>query len=894
MPPTTVRVTDRPAQVLPPVRVVDVTPEGYRAGYRSRTYRGGGGGSGNSALGRAGEPTTVYTSELLPNQSFSSEAEKNQAESQYRQQQAQARAQESRRQQDIQAQRQSTVARGSGVVQIGTDTPEGYRQAGITSAVTLPQKIPFTQRVRTFITDPESRAQTVTNIINRPFGRTGERIAGAVGGFVEKVARPFTSAQTGTERTFQSKTEQEIKSFESEAGTYSQKVEGYNKAVEQFNKQYQGRTLTEEEYIRASQIKTELDKNAILYEQKRQTLSAREEQIKQKVENYSTDLIKAKKQAPFFEQRSVEATRAVGGVISSAGFVAKFVGSPSQTQQQLAKELPSSISEFGKGARLDPLGTAVTIGAGLVVGGFIGKVIGKTAGVMRNAKSPTTLSVSVGEINAVPIAGKLNTFRVSGKAVGEVRNLAGQVIGKTVTNTETVTVTARTATEATQSYSRGLTTSLSQAGADTSRLKIGVSSIEGKAEFSPSAVEGLSKGKGRFQISEFMSGKTKPIIKKLPSDVDVVGLRFEGKFPIGKPIKTQTGIKLKLKEVVKPPRGFISKSVEKAFIETDKIRQTLVDTKTLGIGDLGLQLDFTKLKGFRKPTPIKTSASFERDIVNVLKEQKVYDGIPRYTGITFYEEPVRKLYAKPKSSQTLIQSLQTGKRIAEQTGVQAVKSAGLKATQDLQKQLTKQAQARAFKIIPSKFTSPKNIQSMEIKAKQIERAINVQRGAQIQLTELGNKNKYFTGTGFASGLATGISSAQAQVPKLTQLQKSILKQTQTPLGALGTSAFAPTIPTGFNFRGFLFPPFPSRQEGGGSSDINKFRRKSYNPIAKYTASLASAFYQRKPVRVTPKQYKKLAQRRYSGFEMRPVVAIDFGFGNDKDFRKGLSKVNFGF
>ena len=165
------------------------------------------------------------------------------------------------------------------------------------------------------------------------------------------------------------------------------------------------------------------------------------------------------------------------------------------------------------------MGTAVTIGAGIVVGGFIGKVIGKTAGVIRNAKSPTTLSVSVGEIKAVPVVGKPNTFRVSGKAVGEVRNLAGQVIGKTVTNTETVTVTARTATEATQSYSRGLTTSLSQAGADTSKLKIGISSIEGKAEFSPSAVEGLSKGEGRYQISEFMAGQTKPIIKNLPSNI---------------------------------------------------------------------------------------------------------------------------------------------------------------------------------------------------------------------------------------------------------------------------------------------------------------------------------------------------------------------------------------
>lgn len=95
-----------------------------------RSRRGGRGGNNQEQA-----PPPTYTSEFLPGQVFYSQEQRDQAVQSYQQEVARNVA----RQADIRQQRQSIIARNSGVVQVGRDTPQAYQEAGITSSV---QNIP--------------------------------------------------------------------------------------------------------------------------------------------------------------------------------------------------------------------------------------------------------------------------------------------------------------------------------------------------------------------------------------------------------------------------------------------------------------------------------------------------------------------------------------------------------------------------------------------------------------------------------------------------------------------------------------------------------------------------------------------------------------------------------
>lgn len=71
--------------------------------------------------------------------------------------------------------------------------------------------------------------------------------------------------------------------------------------------------------------------------------------------------------------------------------------------------------------------------------------------------------------------------------------------------------------------------------------------------------------------------------------------------------------------------------------------------------------------------------------------------------------------------------------------------------------------------------------------------------------------------------------------------------------------------------------------------IKKKQKKSKKTIPGYTASLEAALFQGAPIEITEEEYKKLVAGTYSGFEVRPVVAIK----RRKDKRKKKEdKINF--
>ena len=818
-----------------------------------RRSRGRGGGSSNQT------PAPVqYQSELL-GQTFASLEAKEQAESSFRQQQQQNALTQAKSEQDRQQQRSSITARGSQIVQVGQDTPEAYREAGITSSVSKAQGVPFRQTVKELITNPSQIIPTVQSVVST-------RVTNPLSQKIGQVAQKFSSAQTGTERTFQTKTQQEIKTFENQVNNYSSQVEGYNKDVAGFESKYSNRQLSDAEFVQATKERMNLNRQGAILTQQQEILTAKEEAIKQKVENYQSDLSKARKSAPLVERLSVSATKGVGDVISSAAFVTKFVGSPSKTQQELAETAPQAIKEFGSSIRLDPLGTGVQLGAGLVAGNFIGKIVSKGASVtkkiLKSSTAETTLSVSVGNVKAVKVPGQPNMYRVSGEGIGEVKNLKGEVLGKVTTKTDSITISARTPEEATKTYTQGVASSFAQVGADTSRIRVGINSIEGTAEFNSGVVEGLSKGKGTYRIDSIMEGITKPQFKKVPSNVNVVGLRVEEVLPFGKKIKMQVGSKLKLKQQVTPPSLAISKSIEKALIETPKVRTSLVDTKTLVSDSVGLELIPL---GFKRPKIKKQSAGFERDVVDLLKQDIDFG----YPGITFEGTPTSsKGFGRGnKALQQSVQALDLDIKVVEQTGIQSTRAVSTKATKQLQKDI--KIQQLKQDIFGKSKGSNKLAQVVRQESKEIEKAVTkqVSLGSQIKIKQ----KALFDELNFES-LGLNLGQIQGQGLKQSQRQRSALKSAQASASLGFAGAGVPNIP---HPKGFGFIPFKfgSDKPGAGSQDFKQLEKKQRKKVPAYAASLAAAAFQVSPVKVTRKQYEQLKRKVYSGIEARPVLQI---------------------
>lgn len=77
---------------------------------------------------------------------------------------------------------------------------------------------------------------------------------------------------------------------------------------------------------------------------------------------------------------------------------------------------------------------------------------------------------------------------------------------------------------------------------------------------------------------------------------------------------------------------------------------------------------------------------------------------------------------------------------------------------------------------------------------------------------------------------------------------------------------------------------PSYSASGQNKEI-KFLTKKRKAESKYTASLAAAAFQSKPIKVTKKEYERLSKKIYTGAETRPVLEII-----DEDAKKTARKI----
>jgi hypothetical protein len=117
-----------------------------------------------------------------------------------------------------------------------------------------------------------------------------------------------------------------------------------------------------------------------------------------------------------------------------------------------------------------------------------------------------------------------------------------------------------------------------------------------------------------------------------------------------------------------------------------------------------------------------------------------------------------------------------------------------------------------------------------------------------------------------------------QIQKQLQRQINILNQPtkfQTPNFKI------PKIPD-------VFIPFiPKGSSGAGNQYLKNLKRQNKKFEGKYTSSLAAAFFQEKPIKVSRKEYERLSKVQFGGFETRPLLEI-----SEKSFKKQLKSVNF--
>lgn len=117
---------------------------------------------------------------------------------------------------------------------------------------------------------------------------------------------------------------------------------------------------------------------------------------------------------------------------------------------------------------------------------------------------------------------------------------------------------------------------------------------------------------------------------------------------------------------------------------------------------------------------------------------------------------------------------------------------------------------------------------------------------------------------------------QQQINRLTKIQPQRFEMPRTPRQPISPVFDIPFFGGG------------SGQGGGLDKQLKKLMEKRRPIKSGYTASLAAAAFQAKPIKVTQKEYKRLSESIFSGAETRPLLEIV----SDKQLAKEIRKVKF--
>jgi len=137
-----------------------------------------------------------------------------------------------------------------------------------------------------------------------------------------------------------------------------------------------------------------------------------------------------------------------------------------------------------------------------------------------------------------------------------------------------------------------------------------------------------------------------------------------------------------------------------------------------------------------------------------------------------------------------------------------------------------------------------------------------------------------------------IAQVPIQIPKIAQIPRQVPRQLQVPK-QLQVPVMQPILDFSrlrrprFEIPGFYLPSFKQKP-----TDF-KFKiptmKKMKRRVPKYSASLAAAAFQRKPIKISRKEFERLSKVTFTGAETRPLLQIS---EDEKKIKKQLEQVNF--
>jgi len=696
-----------------------------------------------------------------------------------------------------------------------------------------------------------------------------------------------------------------------EADIYSKNVEKYNKEVLEFNKEFKDVT-TQKELVKYEKERLELEKKQSILKRQESAVSSRGSFIERREEQLNIE----KERAP----TTLVAAALTGLVlfpITTAKLGVGLVTVPVKTikgEVTAIKQLPKSFAQR-------PLTTA-----GELIGNIAGAVItGRIVGsaLKKTPKLTTEQALLQAKNKALGLSDK---YKVETIGFTEQTLIRNKLI-KTGAFSEDINIQGLIKTSQV-----GKITRKTPSGKTSTRYIIKQTSRNKEVILTFKESPSGKVSSPRVSVTDKVKGITEVYRPAKPSEVktptlSVEQLRQTGTYAktgrivsqLEKPLGEKT-LRLTKKQATIFKVGYGSGEV-KTIADILGKRKTPKVTKLVKEPKPIAEAQFKTLELLEQPKDIIASA--ETDIIKVLKKLgERQKGMIYEKGTIKPIEPIKLDIQKvPKPSKPF----ETKGTKADINKIIKQSQEKVKQFQQVPQQVQKQVQdlssvyspqelgfdIRQFKpttlkpvskkvVLPAKVSVLDTKQDISIDTQQVQQLIK----PKVKIKEKLKKEIYApfpTITDIQTSVQSQIKIPIKEKIKIPiKMKPPVAKLKPLPLPAIQV----PVIPTPIIPKirtPIIPPPFLPRGTPRGAKQQKAMLKKRVKRIPKYTASLAAAAFQFKPVSVTPEQYKKLHKRTWTGMEVRPVIAIKkekkkfYDINEEEDvvnFNKKLKKVQF--
>jgi len=741
------------------------------------------------------------------------------------------------------------------------------------------------RRGNTFLQDTTAIASTIATPFKKPYG--------IAKGYLEKGVNKLGQAETKIRSYLQPKTKEEevylnkVERFEKKSEDYVSEVEEYNQAVEKLKSE-------------SGNVDRTSEMSVAVFNEKVKSLQRKSEYLKQKKSSLlnQESYLKGKGESVYFEKERDNPITFAGSVVAGAVLTpislatlgAGLVTKPVQTikgQVEGIKQLPQNLAA-----------SPATVG-GELVGGIVGAVLlSKIVGAAFSKTPKLTAAQALKQATNKRLG---ITQKISYKGIGLSKKITLQnklIASGAFPDTELQSVI--------RSGELGRATKIGATGSKSSRWV-----IRGKLRgqdvtltFRESASGAISSP--RIAIIDPVA-KTSSIYKPVLKNSDIVQRTGTyAKQTVSKNVQTLETPSGKVLRVTQEQtqagkigygsarqiqlKDLINKKQIEAIRQVKQPTPTqLVKTQRVEIiqpkQNINLQAQNQMLKIQQKIAEQQKSiygVSSEIKPLNLVKFEKISSPPKTPLSKTFSGEILNSI-KKTETKGSLIQ-----KKVTNQIPTLSAQELGFNLKTTTPKLKPPQPIARNVALPPKVTTKTldKKLKKVESSANVLDlNKLNVNLKTQEKSLSLG---KSVSGNKPVERTITGLGTISAVKPLQAQKVKQIPALKTKQIQQITTQPFpkypTPKIPE-FPFP-FIFPKIP---RGTGTKKKPKIFSKKTKRTPKYTASLGAAFFQAKPIDITPEQYEKLSKKVYSGLETRPILNIITK--DEKKLNKQLKKLS---